>query len=89
MESMNPMFAIVAAGAVAFWGSVLYLALRFVRAAERRGVSRGDLDELRARVGRLEEELAAATTEVERLAAGERFTMQLLAARSAPLPPAP
>ena len=84
---MNPFFAMITVAAVAFWGSVLYLALRFVRAAERRGVSREELDELRSRVGRLEEELAAASTDVERLAAGERITMQARG-RSAPLPPA-
>jgi hypothetical protein len=85
---MDPMFAVMAVGGVAFWGAVLYLALRFVRAAEQRGVSRGELDELRLRLGRVEEELAAASTEVERLAAAERFTTQLLASRAGVIPPA-
>lgn len=82
------LFVLMSTVGVAFWGSVLYLALRFVRSAERRGIERGELEELRARVGRLEEELNVATTEVERLAAAERFTAQLLAGRPAQLPPA-
>lgn len=85
---MDPFLAVMAVGGVAFWGSVLYLALRFVRAAERRGVSRGELDDLRLRLGRIEEELAAAGTEMERLAAAERFTTQLLAGRTGVIPPA-
>jgi hypothetical protein len=81
------MFTLIALGAVTFWGTVLYLALRFVRAAERRGAGRGELDELSARVRQLEEDLAAADTEIERLSAAERFTSQLLAARSGITPP--
>lgn len=79
---MEQSFALIAGSAVAFWGSVLYLALRFVRAAERRGVSQVELDELRNRMNRLEEDLAGATAEVERLTAGQLFTTQLLEGRS-------
>jgi hypothetical protein len=78
---MGPIFPFMFAAGVAFWGSVLYLALRFVRAAERRSVSREELTELTERVRRLEEELVAADTEIERLAAAERFNTQLLASR--------
>jgi hypothetical protein len=83
------MFALVALGAVVFWGLVLHLALRFVRAAERRGSSRAELEELSARVRRLEEDLATAETEIGRLSAAERFTTQLLAGRSGGTPPPP
>ena len=79
---MNPFFMVMAGG-VAFWGSVLYLALRFVRASERRGIDRSELAALQGRVEHLEEELAGASTEIERLATAERFTAQLLASRSA------
>jgi hypothetical protein len=79
---MEPTFALMAGSAVAFWGSALYLALRFVRATERRGVSQAEVEELRVRMNRMEEELTAAAAEVERLAAGEKFTTQLLAERA-------
>jgi hypothetical protein len=76
------MFFLVATSTIAFWGAVLYLALRFVRAAERRGVERGELDALRARVAQMEEEMDATRTELERLAAAESHTMMLLTRRS-------
>jgi hypothetical protein len=76
------MFVLMVGGAAAFWGTVLYLALRFVRAAERRGASRSELDELRARVAQLEDDLEATCRETERLAAAEQHTMMLLARRS-------
>ena len=81
------MFALMAVGALAFWGTVLHLAFRFVRAAERRGVSRAELDELNGRVRQLEDDLAAADTEIQRLSAAERFTTQLLAHRAGATPP--
>jgi hypothetical protein len=81
------MFVLFAVAGISFWGTVLYLALRYVRAAERRGASRGELEELSARVRQLEEDLAAAETEIGRLAAAERFTTQLLAGRNREVPP--
>ena len=78
---MDPMFGVMAAAAVGFWGTVLYLALRFVRSAERRSLTRTELEELRSRVSQLEEDLSAAQTEMERLAAADRFAAQLLAGR--------
>jgi cell division protein FtsL len=78
---MDPMFGLMAAAAVGFWGSVLYLALRFVRAAERRSLTQPEIEELRTRVSQLEEDLSAAQTEMQRLAAAERFAAQLLAGR--------
>ena len=80
---MDPMMVVMLAAGAGFWGSVLYLALRLVRSAERRGVDRGELEELRGRVARLEEDLLTAHTEMERLSAGQEFTAQLLASRSA------
>jgi hypothetical protein len=81
------MFALIAVGALMFWGTVLHLAFRFVRATERRGVGRAELDELNARVRQLEDDLAAADTEIQRLSAAERFTTQLLARRAGGTPP--
>jgi len=83
------LFALITMGTVTFWGSVLYLALRFVRASEQRGVARGELDELRTRVTQLEEELDATRAETERLAAAEAHTMMLLTRRTAPPERAP
>ncbi|HEV7991914.1 MAG TPA: hypothetical protein VGP25_08820 [Gemmatimonadaceae bacterium] len=68
-------------GTISFWGTVLYLGLRFVRAAERRGASPAELEELRARVARLEEDLETTRSETERLAAAEQHTMMLLSRR--------
>ena len=79
---LNPLFPLMLAGAVVFWGTVLYLALRFVRATERRGSGQLELEEPRGRVSRLEQDISMAHTEIERLAAAERFTAQLLATRS-------
>lgn len=83
---MDAMFPLMALAGVSFWGAVLYLALRFVRAAERRGASSGELEELRSRVTQLEEDLIAAQTEMQRLAVAERFTAQLLANRAGAVP---
>jgi cell division protein FtsL len=78
---MDLTFVMVAGTAVGFWGSVLYLALRFVRATERRALTRTEIEELRTRVSQLEEDLSAAQTEMQRLAAAERFAAQRLAGR--------
>ena len=79
---MDPSFILVAGAAIAFWGTVLYLALRFVRAQERRSVGRTELDELRARVAQLEEDLEATRSETERLASAELHLTMLLTNRS-------
>lgn len=83
---MNPALGFALAG-VAFWSCVFYLGWRFVRAMERRGGSRGELEELRARVERIEQELVSTTAELERLSAGHEFTTSLLAARAGIVPP--
>ena len=69
-------------------GAILYLALRFVRATERRQVDQGELEALRELVRLVEEELARTTSDVERLSEEQRFTLKLLAERAATLPPA-
>lgn len=81
---MEPTFLIIAGGAVSFWGTVLYLALRFVRAKERQVVHRAELDELRTRVAQLEDDLDQTRKETERLAAAEMHTMMLLSRRAEP-----
>ena len=60
----------------------LYLALRFVRAFERRGADRAEVEGLRAQVAQLEQA-------IEQLEEGQRFTTRLLTERSSSAPPAP
>ena len=74
---------------VAFWSGVFYLAFRFVRARERLAVGSRDLEELRARVGRLEEELGSTAERIERLDEAQEFTTKLLGERSGALPRVP
>jgi hypothetical protein len=81
---MEPTFVLMAGAAITFWGTVLYLALRFVRAAERRSSGSAELDELRARVAQLEEDLETTRSETERLASAELHMMMLLSNRSEP-----
>ena len=69
-------------------GALLYPGLRFVRAAERRGVDRAELEALRGEVARLEGALERTDAEVERLAEGQQFTTRLLAERPGPGSPA-
>ncbi|MEO8564214.1 MAG: hypothetical protein ABI601_19190 [bacterium] len=76
------MWLLIAGGSIGFWGIVLYLAFRFVRATERRPLGRAELDELRARVAQLEGDLEATRSETERLAAAESHMMMLLSRRS-------
>ena len=85
---MNPAIGFAVAG-VAFWSCVFYLGWRFVRAMEQRNGNRGGLEELRARVERLEQELVSTTSELERLTAGHEFTTTWLTARASILSPAP
>ena len=72
-----------------FLGAVgaLYVALRFVRAFELRGVDRAELQELRSRVARLEEETDRAAGEIRELEDGQRFTTRVLAERSGGVAP--
>lgn len=73
---------------VVFWGGILYLVLRAVRALEARGAASGELADLRARVARLEEDLGTMSGEVREIAEGQRFTTALLAERKGePRPP--
>jgi hypothetical protein len=83
-------FLLYAILGIAFWGGILYLGLRAVRALEARGVGSGELADLRSRVARLEEDLGTMSGEVREIAEGQRFTTALLAERKGePRPPAP
>ncbi|HKG91898.1 MAG TPA: hypothetical protein VKA84_08415 [Gemmatimonadaceae bacterium] len=74
-------------GAV-FWGGMIYLGLRAVRALEARGAARDEIADLRARVARLEEDLGTMNAEVGQIAEGQRFTTALLTERKGePRPP--
>ena len=59
-----------------------YLALRFVRAFERRGAAQGELEALRSRVLELERQVEGVQKEVERLSDEQSFTTRLLSERS-------
>jgi hypothetical protein len=60
----------------------LYLAFRFVRAFERRGGERNELEALRSRIAQLEEDLARNSATIAEIEEGQRFTTRLLAERA-------
>jgi len=71
-------------------GGAIYLGLRFVRGADKRGPSRKELSDLTDRVGRLEELLSSMSSEMQRIADAEQFTARLLQERkSRANPPSP
>jgi hypothetical protein len=72
-------FLLIAGAAIGFWGTVLYLAFRLVRAVEKRNARSGELEELRARVGEIEQQLAVSRAEIERLGAAESHAAMMLA----------
>jgi hypothetical protein len=82
-----PPFSIIFALNVAFWGIVLYLAVRLIRAFERRAAGRAEIAELRDRVSRVEDELGSATAALDQLKDTQRFTTQLLTDRAATAAP--
>jgi len=69
---MWPMFLLVGLG---FAG---YLALRAVRALERRGNAAHDLVALQARVELLEQQVETQSEELRRVTEGQQFTERLL-----------
>ncbi len=78
-------FALFAFGALIVPGSVFYLALRWVRANERRLADHNATTALKERVALLEDEVTALATELERLTEGQQFTARLLEERQAPV----
>ena len=68
--------------AVLVWGSLVYVALRFVRAFERRGGDREQVAALSERLQRIEETLGTLGSDVNRLEESQRFTTRLLSERS-------
>ncbi len=63
-------------------GGGLYLALRFVRATERKAISEQEIAELRERLAQLENRLESVGKDVERLTDEQEFTIRLLSDRS-------
>lgn len=59
-----------------------YLALRFVRAFERRGLAKDELEALQARIQELEAQFDGMQKDVERLSDEQSFTTKLLSDRS-------
>jgi hypothetical protein len=66
---------------LAFGGGVLYLGARYVRAVERRGVSREEIASIADRLGRLEEAVANVADDVERVEEGQSFATRVLTER--------
>jgi hypothetical protein len=67
---------------IAVVGGGFGLALRFVRAFERRSIDQREVAELRAKVGTLEDNLESMTHQVSRIAEAQQFTTRLLGERS-------
>jgi hypothetical protein len=74
-------FAIFAVGALIVPGSVFYLALRWIRANERRLADHNENTALKERVALLEDAVTDLTTQLERLTEGQQFTTRLLEER--------
>lgn len=72
------MFVVIMLLSVLFWGSVLFLGLRAVRAFERRTRGGGDLGPMSDRLARLEAAVAALATDVQRIEESQEFTTHLL-----------
>jgi hypothetical protein len=76
------MFGLMFVLSILFWvlilGGGFYIGLRLVRAIERRGADRKELQELQEQILRLEEGLDSMTRDVDRLSEEQRFTMKLL-----------
>jgi len=80
---MTPFFLLPPLIGLALLGGGFYLALRFIRAFEQRNTSSGpELEELRARLARLEDALESTSGEVQRLADAQQFTTRLLEGRT-------
>ena len=63
-------------------GGAGYLALRFIRAFERRGLAQGELDALKSHIAELEGQFEGMQKDVERLTDEQSFTTRLLSDRS-------
>jgi hypothetical protein len=63
-------------------GTLLYLALRFVRAHERRAAGSTEVAALAARVAALEDRVGAVAEAVDQVAEGQRFTTAVLTERA-------
>ena len=72
--SVLPWLAVIGGGG--------YLALRFIRAFERRGATQEELNALRSKVAELEGQLESMQEHVDRLSEGQDFTTRLLSNRS-------
>lgn len=69
-------------GIVAGLGFAAVMAVRGVRAMERRGDGQGDLDELRRRLEQLQATVDQQAIDLDRLCASQDFTTRLLGERS-------
>lgn len=75
------LFALWGTCLVGFWGGVGYLALRFVRAHERRGLHGAQAEALEARVQLLEDTVERLTSELCQVREGQDFAAALGAGR--------
>jgi hypothetical protein len=65
-------------------GGGFYLAVRAVRALERRRPDKQGLEEVHARMRRMEETIESLSSEVQRLGEAQSFTTRLLEGRREP-----
>lgn len=72
---------------IAIIGGGFALAMRFVRAFERRGADQRELTELREKVARLEDSIESVTHQIERVSEAQQFTTRLLTERNDTPPP--
>ncbi|MGH7500359.1 MAG: hypothetical protein ACREL7_01245 [Longimicrobiales bacterium] len=81
-----PPFLPFALLSLVFWvvviGGGIALAVRFLRAYEKRGNDRGEIADLREKLTRLEESIEGVTSQVQRVAEAQQFTTRLLTERT-------
>jgi len=65
-----------------FLGAFIYLGARFVQAMEKRAAAQEDVRALEKRVSQLEDALADASANLQRLSEGQEFTTRLLTERA-------
>jgi len=83
------MFVLIMLLSVFFWGTVLYLGVRLVRALEQRSRQGNDLTTMTERLARLEAAVGALTADIDRIEEGQRFTTRLLSEQHRPPAPPP
>lgn len=80
MLGLGPFEVILVLAFLAVPAALVFLAYRFARAQQLRSAQgSGELEEVNARLGRLEEQFQGLVDSVEQIAEGQRFTTTVLA----------